>query len=156
MKHNMIYRIGAIVLLLLSIISCSDKWLEPKPLSFYTPENTFVNAEGFEAALSNCEYYMNGEFNGDGCPQVTEMVQSDVAVEGTTDKAGPQMNMDIALLPDAALNHVDYTRVYWYWWVGYLVIKSANCVISRIDDITWSSEKDRNRILGQEIGRAHV
>ena len=149
MKHNMIYRIGAIVLLLLSIISCSDKWLEPKPLSFYTPENTFVNAEGFEAALSNCEYYMNGEFNGDGCPQVTEMVQSDVAVEGTTDKAGPQMNMDIALLPDAALNHVDYTRVYWYWWVGYLVIKSANCVISRIDDITWSSEKDRNRILGQ-------
>ena len=26
--------------------SCSDSWLEPKPLSFYTPENTYVNAEG--------------------------------------------------------------------------------------------------------------
>ena len=26
--------------------SCSDSWLEPKPLSFYSPENTYVDAEG--------------------------------------------------------------------------------------------------------------
>ena len=29
--------------------SCSDSWLEPKPLSFYSPENTYVDAEGLYA-----------------------------------------------------------------------------------------------------------
>ena len=31
--------------------SCSDSWLEPKPLSIYTPENTYVDADGLYAAL---------------------------------------------------------------------------------------------------------
>lgn len=35
--------------------SCSDSWLEPKPLSIYTPENTYVDADGLYAALVTCE-----------------------------------------------------------------------------------------------------
>ena len=31
--------------------SCSD-WLDPKPLSFYSPENTYVDAAGLYAALT--------------------------------------------------------------------------------------------------------
>ena len=46
--------------------SCSDSWLEPKPLSFYTPENTYVNAEGLYAALVACERNMRHEYFGDG------------------------------------------------------------------------------------------
>ena len=95
--------------------SCDDGWLEPKPLSFYTPENTYVDADGFYAALTTCERNMRHEFFGDGSPILTEFILSDMAVEGTTDKAGPQMDLDVSLLPDANLNSGDRTRVGWYW-----------------------------------------
>jgi hypothetical protein len=42
---------------------------------------------------------MRHEYFGDGAPILTEFILSDMAVEGTTDKAGPQMDLDVSLLP---------------------------------------------------------
>lgn len=128
--------------------SCSDSWLEPRPLSFYTPENTYIDAAGLYGALTACEQNMRGEFHAEGAPIMTEINQSEVAVEGTTDKAGPQMDMDNALLPDADLNNINTTRVGWYWVEGYNGIKYANVVISRIDNAKFKSEEERNAVLG--------
>lgn len=134
---------------LLSVLTgCSDSWLEPKPLSFYTPENSYINAAGLYGALTSCERNMRHEYFGDAAPIVTEMVQSDICVEGTTDKAGPQMDMDVSLLPDLNLNNGDRTKVGWYWYEGYKAIKYANVVISRIDHATFKDEAERNAVLG--------
>lgn len=47
MKNNkQKYIIGALALLPLLTTGCKESWLDPKPLSFYTPENTYVDAEG--------------------------------------------------------------------------------------------------------------
>ena len=151
MKRFIINMFLSVTTGLLLLNGCSDSWLEPKPLSFYTPENVYVNAEGFDAALAACERYMRDEFNGDGKPSITEMILADISVEGTTDKAGPQMDIDISLLPDANLNSVDFTRVGWYWQYGYKAISIANVIISRIDDITFTNQADRDRILGQAL-----
>ena len=152
MKKNILFKAVAAVLLTLSLCACSDEWLEPKPLSFYTPENTFVDAAGFEAALYRCRNMINSEYCGDGCPSLTEMILSDICVEGTTDKAGPQMDLDVTLLPDTNggnLNNMDITRTGWYWINGYKAISAANTVIYRIDNATFSSDAERNRILGE-------
>lgn len=130
------------------VCSCSDSWLDPKPLSFYTPENSLVDAKGFYSILTSCEKNMRSEFFGDGAPILTEMMQSDLAVEGTTDKAGPQMDMDKALLPDANLSSLNSTQTGWYWNGGYNAIQYANTIISRIDQIEWGHEEERNAILG--------
>ena len=66
--------------------SCSD-WLDPKPLSFYSPENTYVDAAGLYAALTACERNMRHEFFGDGAPILTEMYLTDIAVHGKTDES---------------------------------------------------------------------
>src|SRR5690606_32590075 len=79
---------------------------------------------------------------------LTEIIQSEIAVEGTTDKAGPQMNMDVALLPDANLNSTDRTRVGWSSYEGYEGSKYASSVISRIDIPDFASEEERNAVLG--------
>ena len=152
MKNNTIFRAGAVILFMLSLCGCRDEWLEPKPLSFYTPENTFVDAAGFEAALFRCRDIINNEYNGDGFPALTEMILSDFCVEGTTDKAGPQMDLDVTLLPDTnggKLNSMNITRTGWYWTQGYAAISAANTVIFRIDNAQFSSEAERNRILGE-------
>lgn len=148
-KLRLFIILGVLIPVILGLNSCQESWLEPNPMSFYTPENTYVDAEGFDAALAACEKIMFTEFNGDGMPALTEMILSDIAVEGTTDKAGPQMDIDKSLLPDAQLNSVDFTRVGWYWTNGYKAIQYANIIISRVDDATYDSEAVRNRILGQ-------
>ncbi len=150
MKHitfkNSIVVAGIISLFLFG--SCSESWLEPKPLSFYTPENSYIDAAGFYAALTTCERNMRHEYFGDGAPMLTEMIQADICVEGTTDKAGPQMDMDITFLPDLNIDNVDRTRIGWYWYEGYKGIKYANVVIARIDDAEYENEAERNAVLG--------
>jgi starch-binding outer membrane protein, SusD/RagB family len=128
---------------------CTDEFLEPEPLSFYSPENTFINADGLNAALVACLRNARHEFYGDGAPIITEHIFSDVAVEGTTDKTGPAMDLPAQILPDANLNSGDYNRIGWYWIQGYYRIKYANTVISRIDNAEWESDEERNNVLGK-------
>ena len=130
------------------LMSCSKEWLKPEPLSFYAPEVALSTPEGLYSALTATERNMRHEYFGDGAPILTEIMHSEVAVEGTTDKAGPQMNMDLALMPDENLNHENTTKVGWYWYEGYKGIKYANIVIARIDDVEFSDEAEKNAILG--------
>ncbi|WP_198152453.1 RagB/SusD family nutrient uptake outer membrane protein [Draconibacterium sediminis] len=146
-KINIISIVTLIMVLMWT--SCSEDFLEPKPLSFYAPENTFVNEDGLNAALVACLRNARHEFYGDGNPMITENIFSDVAVEGTTDKSGPAMDLPAQILPDANLNSTNYNRIGWYWQEGFYRIKYANTVISRIDVAEWDSEADRNNILGK-------
>ncbi|APU96683.1 RagB/SusD family nutrient uptake outer membrane protein [Sphingobacterium sp. B29] len=147
LKKNIIFSlcIGSMAVF---TFSCSKDWLKPKPLSFYEPDVALADAQGMYSALTACERNMRHEFFDDAAPILTEIIQSEVAVEGTTDKAGPQMDMDIALLPDADLNHNDKTKVGWYWYEGFKGIKYANLIISRIDAGTFKDQNEKNAILG--------
>ncbi|MDR3252493.1 MAG: RagB/SusD family nutrient uptake outer membrane protein, partial [Tannerella sp.] len=144
LKHSTL----ALILSFVIFSSCSEDWLDPQPLSFYTPENSYVDASGFYSALTTCERNMRHEFFGDAAPIITEMVQSDICVEGTTDKAGPQVDMDNTLLPDLDLNNGDRTKTGWYWYEGYKGIKYANVIVARIDNATYKDNAERNAVLG--------
>lgn len=135
--------------LILTSISCKEEFLEPKPLSFFAPENAFVDAAGFDAALVACLRNVRHEYYGDGNPMITENIFSDVAVEGTTDKTGPAMDLPAQILPDACLNSTDCNKIGWFWNEGYRRIRYANAVVSRIDDAEYKNEEERNHVLGK-------
>lgn len=141
-------------LLIIGLLAgCKKDYLKPKPLSFYTPENTYNTADGLRAALVACERNMRHQFYGDGAPIITQLIFSDVAVEGTTDKSGPAQNMNLQITPDAPLNDVDHNRIGYWWSEGYKGIKYANTVITYIDEPDWDSTDqdqmaERNAILG--------
>lgn len=147
---NKIIRSSAILLMGVMILeSCKKDWLEPKPLSINSPENTLVDAIGFNAALNACARNLRDEWYGDGAPIITETIFSEVAVEGTDDKTGPAQNMDLQIKPDAQLNSGDFNRIGWYWnqeWVG---IRLANTIVSRLPAATSIPEATRNIILGK-------
>ena len=47
MKKNRIFKtISGAALCTALLTGCSESWLEPKPLSFLTPENAYVDADG--------------------------------------------------------------------------------------------------------------
>lgn len=148
MKYKTKIILFIFVSLLIGTSGCDDEWLEPRPLSFFAPENALIDARGMYAALTACERNMRYEWYGDGSPIITELVFSEVCVEGTTDKPGPAQNLNIQITPTSELNHVDFNRIGWYWYEGYKGIKYANVVIERIDDATYTSEEERNAVLG--------
>jgi hypothetical protein len=136
---------------------CSEDFLKPEPLSFYAPENTFINAAGFNAALIACLRNARHEMYGDTPPFLSEGIFSDVAVEGTTDKTGVHMDMPAVILPDANFSYGDVTKLGNHWTEAYNRIKYANVVISRIDNAEWKSDAERNNILGKAyFHRANV
>lgn len=136
---------------------CSEDFLSPQPLSFYAPENTFINADGLNAALIACLRNARHEMYGDSPQYISEGIFSDVAVEGTTDKTGVHMDMPAQILPAENMDNSDRTKLGRYWTEAYNRIKYANVVISRIDVAEWKTTEERNNVLGKAyFHRANV
>ncbi|MGN6490917.1 MAG: RagB/SusD family nutrient uptake outer membrane protein [Agriterribacter sp.] len=136
------------VMLISVFASCKKDFLKPEPLSFYTPDATFNTPQGLKSTIIACERNLRYEWFGDGAPIITQNIFSEVAVEGTTDKSGPAQDLNLLITPTTQLNHVDFNRIGWYWYEGYKGVKYANTVITFIDQAKWSSEEERNAVLG--------
>ena len=151
MKSIFISKKIAIVLttFLLVSTSCEDSWLEPQPLSLFTPENTFINEAGFRSALASCASNLRDEWYGDGAPIITELIFSEMAVEGTTDKFGPAVDLNVLITPDANLNSGDFNRIGWYWERHWLGIRLANTIIDRLPAVTSIKDDIKNQFLGR-------
>ena len=63
MKKNRIFKtISGAALCTALLTGCSESWLEPKPLSFLTPENAYVDADGLLTSLAAAERSMRHEY----------------------------------------------------------------------------------------------
>lgn len=138
-----------LVLVLMVNLSCQKDWLNPKPLSFFSPENTLIDEAGFNAALAAIARNVRQEWYEDGAPIITENIFSEMCVEGTTDKFGPAVNMDILITPDAQLNSNDFNRIGYYWERNYLIIRLVNTITTRIAEAKLIPEATKNIILGR-------
>lgn len=148
MRKN-IFKYTIVFSLIFYCFSCSEDWLKPDPLSFFEPTNTFTTVEGLQAALTTCERNIRYIWYGDGAPIITELVFSEVCVEGTTDKTGPAQDLNKLITPTANLNNVNTNKIGWFWYEGYKGIKYANTVISRVGEIEGLEPDLRDEMLGQ-------
>jgi len=140
-----------IIMLGLFLTSCSEEFLDADPQSFFTPGNALNTPEGLNSLLSRALVNIRAEYYGDGAPMITENVFSEVAIEGTTDKAGPAQDLNLQILPDANLNSSNTNRIGWFWENFYENIKFANTVIGRIDDAEFDSAEQRGDVLGRAM-----
>ncbi|MCF0168520.1 MAG: RagB/SusD family nutrient uptake outer membrane protein, partial [Bacteroidales bacterium] len=141
---------SAAAAVVLSAASCDKEWLQPKPLSFFTPENTYIDAAGFSSALIAAERNMTHEFVDEYAPIMTEMYFSDVAVYGKTDASKGLYNYDTSCLPTTMASG-ETNRLEWYWQESFYGVKYANIVISRIDDAKYNSQEERNAVLAAAL-----
>ncbi len=153
MKKYLKFKIIAIffIIPIVGIVGCKKDFLKPEPLSFYTPETAYSDVAGLQAALVACARNLRFEYYGGNPPILTEMLFTEIAVEGTTDKSGPAQDLNLLITPDGVtFNNDDRNKIGVYWDEGYKGIKYANTVISRIDDsrIKYTTPAQRNAILG--------
>lgn len=134
--------------LLLLTNGCKEDYLTSDQLSVYAPETSLNNVAAMKAALNALGANVRQEYFGDSAPLLTESIFSDVAVEGTTDKSTPAQDLITRITPDAELNHNDYNKVGWYWMEEFRGVRYANTIISYIDKVPFSSEEEKNAILG--------
>ncbi len=130
-----------------SMLSCSDDWLQPKPLSIYTPDGVYTDKAGMESILLTLRRNIRAEFYGNKSMLCTELFSSDLAVCG-----GEQVidvhNFDIQVTPTAS---GDVGIMFGYWTHAYNEIRNANIMLSRIDNIDWDNEADKNEVLAEAL-----
>lgn len=123
----------------LSVTSCTqDDLLTEVPKGFLSPENVFVNKEGFESALGNL--YVLGRD-----------LRTAQRVPGEGDKAITAMygaGTDLGWYWDKKLFFGDYTLInstttlsIGYWDILYLMVKDANMILGRLADSPLSEEE---------------
>lgn len=118
--------------------SCDSDWLKPEPLSFFSPENVYNSKAGFESLLITMRKDLKLENTGSMNYLVMENASSDLGA--------PWSQLDFFnLTPNTDV----YYRFLQMYTAVYASIKNTNVLISRIDDITWSNEADRNTILAE-------
>jgi len=142
-----IIKLISVTFLPLMLVSCSESFLSPQPLSFYAPENVLVDGKGLQAVLDNALSQLRVEYCTDQAPFLVAMKYSDVAVDGTTNRNAPWQDLNNQMHPDG--NTPDaYTAIPWYWDDSYKIIKDCNTVITRINAATFTSEDEKNTLLG--------
>lgn len=127
-----------LVVILATTISCSDDFLSPKPLSFFAPENVYVDEAGFESLLVTMRKSLKAEHYGYFCWSTAEFAPSDIAIAGYV----PDFSVNTPTSSDRIPYGSMFNEIYRY-------IKNSNVLISRIDDVEWVDEQVRNRLLAE-------
>ncbi|MEM9329446.1 MAG: RagB/SusD family nutrient uptake outer membrane protein, partial [Bacteroidota bacterium] len=126
--------------------ACSEEWLEPEPLSFYAPENVFVDESGLESLLITMRKDLRWEYDGPNGGLVSELVTTDIAIASPRNNRSPR-ELDVQLTPATDGNY----RMLDYFINAYEYIRNANVLIARIDAPDWSSEDKRNEVLAEAL-----
>ena len=134
-----INKVTLILAIFLLANSCTnEEWLKPDPLSFFTPENVYIDESGFESGLVRCKKEMNAENHSSGVHYIaSQFAYSDIAIG--------LMYLDATKLTPST----SYYPILSFFSNAYGYIKNANTIISRIDDIDWDDQSVRNRILSE-------
>lgn len=131
-------------------LSCSEDFLTEKPMSFLSPENTFTNAAGLQAALNTALKGVMDQWNSDVVELMFNSNMSDVSVVSATDKPDAFVDLRRYATPQNTRDN-DAGRTLAAYRLNYENIKACNTVIDYIDIPTWAEGTDdpeRNHLLG--------
>ncbi|WP_268035917.1 RagB/SusD family nutrient uptake outer membrane protein [Algoriphagus sp. PAP.12] len=138
------------LLMVMVSFSCQEDFLEEKPLSFLSPDNTYNDAAGLQTALDAALLGVMSQWNGDTRELMFNSNMSDASVVSATDKPDAFVDLRVYATPTNSRNN-DAGRARSFYADNYNHIKKANTVIDFIDNPDWdggTNNAERNHILG--------
>jgi hypothetical protein len=150
MKNNYIYKGILASIVVMFSFSCGDDFLDQKPLSFLSPENTFKDAAGLQTALDASLRGVMSQWNGDTRELMFNSNMSDASVVSATDKPDAFVDLRTYATPTNSRND-DAGRTLSFYSDNYDHIKKVNTVIDYIDTPDWTdgvNDPVRNHLLG--------
>jgi len=146
-----LYKITATVLFIVVLqinFGCKKAFLDPDPLSFYEPGVTFTTKEGLAAAITACNRNLSHVWYGENAPILTDLLFSEAAVSGITDKSGPAQDLNALITPTSNNDDIATNRINYFWKEGYNGIKYANTIISNVDRVPNLDATLKDQMLG--------
>lgn len=130
------------LLIICGLMSCSDDFLKPEPLSFFSPEGTLVDKGGFESILISLRKDLSKEFITQKNLMAHQFMVSEIGV--------PWLQLDFRQLTPTTDQYQQFVNQI---NTVFEVIKNANMIISRIDNenVTWASEEEKNIVLAEAL-----
>ena len=144
---NLAVKLISFTALFVIMWSCSDEFLEPKPLSVFTPENALTTVASMYNGLAACDVQIREEMYGDANPYLTELMFSDLTVEGMNDNPGTNQNATLMVTPTANLNNGNGNRILWHIENAYKGLRNAHVIIKAVNNVDIA-EAEKNAILG--------
>lgn len=129
-----------LILSLVTIFSCSESFLDEKPLDFFSTENAFQTANDFDASVNNLYRLVREEFYtiNDNDP-MEYLYRTDIAYQITVGTP----NLDGDFSANSAIMSRHWTRIY-------KIVAEANTVLTRIPN---SSLNDAQKTLFEAKAR---
>ena len=140
-KSRYIVLFSTLILLLGTQVSCSDSYLEEKPMDKFSPENLLTSKKGFETVIYSLHNFArSGLFQSNN--EDVMNTGTDVACSGVTD--GRFFNDYSLILPEHAT-----PKFYWNW-AYQKMLKDANLVVTRAENpnVSWT-EDEKNAIVAE-------
>ncbi|HYH56112.1 MAG TPA: RagB/SusD family nutrient uptake outer membrane protein, partial [Anseongella sp.] len=138
---------ASLAAVLTAVSGCNEDFLEPKPLSIFVPETALTSVASMYNALAACDIQIREEIYGDAPPYLTELMFSDLTVEGMNDNPGTNQNLTLMVTPTSNLDNGNGNRIQWHIENAYRGLRNAHVVINNIDNFEME-ETERNAILG--------
>jgi hypothetical protein len=153
---NKIATLAPLVAATALLVSCSNEFLAPDPLSIYEPETTFTTEAGLQATLASADKglrnnYIHFTFANNSVPIGTEYVFSDMSKYGKTDNTSTISDFAKTITPTMSFKRDPNDDFYFgfYWTEAYTGIKHANTILTYIDNVTTLSEEAKHKYMGQ-------
>jgi hypothetical protein len=158
MKHNynkIIKKVTAVLLvwagLSVTFTGCKESFLQPEPLSFFEPGETFNTKSGLDAAVAIADrhlrsYWTFSSYTDLSLPISTEYMFSDVAVASKTDDGNILIDMATRVSPTDMPERMTY-----FWGETYNGIKYANTILTFIDGVAGLDEATKNQYKGRAL-----
>jgi len=122
---NKLFIIALLASMVLFNTACQEEeFLKEVPLDFYSPENSFINAGNFEAALTDLYARVRAIQSVDGGAELySEVLGTDLAFNARLEQ-GRMGSYAVGLTPQSNI-----PRQHWLRW--YKIIANANTIIAR-------------------------
>jgi hypothetical protein len=155
MKRNyskLIKKVGAVVLLTsITFTGCKESFLQPEPLSFFEPGETFTTKSGLDAAVAIADrhlrsYWTFSSYTDLSLPISTEYMFSEVNVASKTDDGNIFTDMATRLTPTDMPERLTY-----FWGETFNGIKYANTILTFIDGVAGLDENTKNQYKGRAL-----
>lgn len=145
-------KLYGILIALFFVLSCNDEFLKEKPKSFLSPENAYVDKEGFDAGLVAIHRIVHGLFTWRiSWLELGFTDQKDqVSLTGQGTDLGWYWDK-VNFFGDYSLVNPDNRYVSDIWKLLYFIIKDANVIITRAENesVQWNSDEEKNAVVAE-------
>jgi len=128
---------------ILGFLSCSDSFLDIKPLSIFTPESIYTDETGFKGVLvtlrKNLRFEFYGQVGAIGC----EIISSDMAIAANKG-ADAMHNYDTQLLPTGTGSTYNFFEL---WDVAYNQIRMPMWCYPGLKKRTSKTKPPKKKLL---------